>query len=417
MFVYIMPHISNKGKGMPASPIRKLTPFAEQAKLQGKTVYHLNIGQPDIETPEVMMNAIRNVDFKVLAYTQSEGTISYRAKLADYYNHAGYNITAEDILVTTGASEAIVIAMQTCLDPGDEIIIPEPFYANYNAFAWMSNAVIRPVLSLMENGFALPPVSEFEKLITPKSKAIFICNPNNPTGYLYSYDELVELKKLCLKYDLYFFVDEAYREFCYDGNTFHSPMHLDGLDQHVIVFDSVSKRYSACGARIGCFVTKNKQVLATALKFAQSRLSPGMVDQIAAEAALDTPDSYFELINKEYTERRDFLVNSLNKMQGVYCPNPKGAFYVVARFPVDDSEKFCQWMLEEFEYDNQTVMLAPAAGFYSTEGAGRDEIRLAYVLNKEDLAKAMICLDKGLKAYPGRKLEVSPANTVGTVFI
>ncbi len=397
---------------MPASPIRKLTPFAEQAKQQGKTVYHLNIGQPDIETPEVMMNAIRKADFKVLAYTQSEGTPSYRSKLAQYYNRAGYNITAEDILVTSGASEAIVIAMQTCLDPGDEIIIPEPFYANYNAFAWMSNAVIKPVLSLIENAFALPPVSEFEKLITDKTKALFICNPNNPTGYLYSYEELEELKKLCLKYDLYFFVDEAYREFCYDGNTFHSPMHLDGIEENVIVFDSISKRYSACGARIGCFVTKNKKVLATALKFAQSRLSPGMVDQIAAEAGVETPDSYFEVINKEYTSRRDQLVSSLNKMEGVFCPNPKGAFYVVARFPVDDAEKFCQWMLEKFDYDNQTVMMAPAAGFYSTLGDGVDEIRLAYVLNREDLAKAMICLEKGLLAYPGRKLKDAPSETV-----
>ncbi|WP_407427030.1 pyridoxal phosphate-dependent aminotransferase [Arcticibacter sp.] len=407
-----MPTISNKGKEMPASPIRKLTPFAEQAKQQGKTVYHLNIGQPDIETPEVMMNAIRKADFKVLAYTQSEGTPSYRSKLAQYYNRAGYNITAEDILVTSGASEAIVIAMQTCLDPGDEIIIPEPFYANYNAFAWMSNAVIKPVLSLIENAFALPPVSEFEKLITDKTKALFICNPNNPTGYLYSYEELEELKKLCLKYDLYFFVDEAYREFCYDGNTFHSPMHLDGIEENVIVFDSISKRYSACGARIGCFVTKNKKVLATALKFAQSRLSPGMVDQIAAEAGVETPDSYFEVINKEYTSRRDQLVSSLNKMEGVFCPNPKGAFYVVARFPVDDAEKFCQWMLEKFDYDNQTVMMAPAAGFYSTLGDGVDEIRLAYVLNREDLAKAMICLEKGLLAYPGRKLKDAPSETV-----
>ncbi|MGV3706266.1 MAG: pyridoxal phosphate-dependent aminotransferase [Arcticibacter sp.] len=408
-----MPTISNKGKKMPASPIRKLTPFAERAKQQGKTVYHLNIGQPDIETPETMMNAIRNADFKVLAYTQSEGTPSYRAKLAEYYNRAGYNVTADDILVTSGASEAITIAMQSCLDPGDEIIIPEPFYANYNAFAWMSSAVIRPVLSVMENGFALPPISEFEKLISERTKAIFICNPNNPTGYLYSYEELEQLKKLCLKYDLYFFVDEAYREFCYDGNQFHSPMHLEGIEENVIVFDSISKRYSACGARIGCFVTKNQTVLATALKFAQSRLSPGMVDQIAAEAGVDTPDSYFEVINKEYTSRRDQLVSSLNKMEGVYCPNPKGAFYVVARFPVDDAEKFCQWMLEKFDYDNQTVMMAPAAGFYSTLGDGIDEIRLAYVLNREDLAKAMICLEKGLLAYPGRKLKDTPAERVG----
>ncbi|KAA8476273.1 aspartate aminotransferase [Arcticibacter tournemirensis] len=397
-----MPKISKKGNGMPASPIRKLTPYAEQAKHEGKKVYHLNIGQPDIDTPQVMMDAIRSVDFDVWAYTQSEGTESYRTKLAEYYNRAGYNVDAGDILVTSGASEAIVIAMQSCLDPGDEVIIPEPFYANYSAFAWMSSAVIKPVLSFIETGFALPPVSEFEKLITAKTKAIFICNPNNPSGYLYSYEELVELKKLCLKYDLYLFADEAYREFCYDGNKFYSPMHLEGLDDHVIVFDSISKRYSACGARIGCFVTKNKRVLSTALKFAQARLSPGMVDQIAAEAGTDTPESYFEVVNKEYTERRDLLVQALNKMEGVFCPNPKGAFYVVARLPVDDTEKFCQWVLEKFSYDNETVMMAPAAGFYCTEGAGRDEVRLAYVLNKEDLAKAMICLEKALIEYPGR---------------
>ena len=387
---------------MPASPIRKLTPYAEQAKQQGKKVYHLNIGQPDIETPAVMMDAIRSVDFSVWAYTQSEGTTSYRTKLAEYYNRFNYKVTPEDILVTSGASEAIVIAMQSCLDPGDEIIIPEPFYANYSAFSWMSSAVIKPVLSYIENGFALPPVSEFEKLISDKTKAIFICNPNNPSGYLYSYEELVELKNLCLKYDLYLFADEAYREFCYDGNQFYSPMHLEGIEQNVIIFDSISKRYSACGARIGCFVTKNKNVLATALKFAQARLSPGMVDQIAAEAGTGTPDSYFEVVNKEYTERRDLLVTALNQIDGVFCPNPKGAFYVVARLPVDDSEKFCQWILEEFSYDNATVMMAPASGFYSTEGAGRDEVRLAYVLNKEDLTKAIICLEKALDLYPGR---------------
>ena len=397
-----MPQISNKGKLMPASPIRKLTPYAERAKQQGKKVYHLNIGQPDIETPKVMLNAIKNIDFKVWAYTQSEGTLSYRNKLVEYYNNANYNITVDDILVTTGASEAIVIAMQTCLDSEDEVIIPEPFYANYNAFAWMSNVTVKPVLSLIDNGFALPPISEFEKLITDKTKAIFICNPNNPTGYLYSYEEMVELKNLCLKYDLYLFADEAYREFCYDDSKFYSPMHLDGLDEHVIVFDSISKRYSACGARLGCFITKNRKVIETALKFAQARLSPGMVAQIAAEAAVDTPQSYFDNVNKEYTSRRDMLVAALNKMEGVYCPNPGGAFYVVARFPVDDAESFCQWMLEEFSHDNQTVMMAPAAGFYSTPGAGKDQIRLAYVLNKTDLANAMICLEKALKEYPGR---------------
>jgi aspartate aminotransferase len=400
-----MPKISTKGKQMPASPIRKLTPYADQAKKQGKKVYHLNIGQPDIETPKAMIDAIKNIDFKVWAYTQSEGNLSYRKKLVEYYNRAGYNISIEDIFVTTGASEAIVIALQTCMDDGDEIIIPEPFYANYNAFAWMSNVTIKPVLSTIETGFALPAISEFEKQITDKTKAIFICNPNNPTGYLYSYEELEELKKLCLKYDLYLFADEAYREFCYDDNKFYSPMHLDGIDENVLIFDSVSKRYSACGARLGCFITKNRKVIETALKFAQARLSPGMVSQIAAEAAVDTPSSYFETVNEEYTGRRDMLVAALNKMEGVFCPNPGGAFYVVARFPVDDSEKFCQWMLEEFSYNNQTVMMAPAAGFYSTPGAGKDEIRLAYVLNKEDLSNAMVCLEKALLEYPGRKVK------------
>lgn len=389
---------------MPASPIRKLTPYAEQARHSGKKVYHLNIGQPDIHTPQVMIDAIHSVDFEVWEYTQSEGTESYRTKLAEYYNRAGYQITPGDILVTSGASEAIVIAMQTCLDSGDEIIIPEPFYANYSAFAWMSGVVIKPVLSFIETGFALPPIREFEKLITPKTKAIFICNPNNPSGYLYSREELVELKNLCLKYDLYLFADEAYREFCYDGQQFYSPMHLEGFDQNVIIFDSISKRYSACGARIGCFVTRNKSVLTTALKFAQARLSPGMVDQIAAEAGTDTPEAYFEVVNREYTDRRNLLVESLNKMEGVFCPKPRGAFYAVARLPVDDSEKFCQWILEKFEYDNQTVMMAPAAGFYCTEGAGKDEVRLAYVLNKEDLMKAMVCLEKALEAYPGRMI-------------
>ena len=387
---------------MPASPIRKLTPFADEAKRKGKKVFHLNIGQPDIETPEVMLNAIKNIDFKVWAYTASEGTLTYRSKLAEYYNKLDYNLSPENILVTNGGSEAITIAMGACLDPGDEIIIPEPFYANYNGFACMSDLVVKPILSHIENGFALPAISEFEKLITPKTRAIIICNPNNPTGYLYSREELDELKTLCLKYDLFLFSDEAYREFCYDGREFISPMYLDGLDEHVIVMDTVSKRYSACGARLGCLITKNKEVLAAALKFAQARLSPGMVAQIAGTAAIDTPDSYFEAVNKEYTERRDILVNALNNIEGVFCPNPGGAFYVVARFPIDNSDKFCQWMLEEFEHDNQTVMMAPATGFYSTEGAGTNEVRLAYVLNKEDLKSAMTCLEVALKVYPGR---------------
>ena len=399
---------------MPASPIRKLTPYAEKAKREGKKVYHLNIGQPDIETPEVMLNAIKNISFKVWAYTSSEGTHSYRVKLAEYYNKLNYNITPENILVTNGGSEAITIAMQTCLDSGDEIIIPEPFYANYNGFACMSDVVVKPILSHIENGFALPPISEFEKLITPKTKAIIICNPNNPTGYLYSREELEDLKKLCLKYDLYLFSDEAYREFCYDGRTFISPMHLEGLDENVIVMDTVSKRYSACGARLGCLITKNKEVLAAALKFAQARLSPGMVAQLAGTAAVDTPDSYFEAVNKEYTERRDILVSSLNKIEGVFCPNPGGAFYVVAKFPIDNADKFCQWMLEEFSYDNQTVMMAPATGFYSSSGAGTNEVRLAYVLKQEDLEAAIKCLELALAQYPGRTLSNQASEIVNS---
>jgi len=397
-----MPKISQKGQRMPASPIRKLTPFADKAKLEGKKVYHLNIGQPDIETPEGMLNAIKNIDFKVWAYTPSEGTLSYRKKLTEYYNKLGYNITPENIIVTTGGSEAITIAMMSCLDEGDEVIIPEPFYANYNGFANQTDVVVKPILSYIDNGFALPPISEFEKLITPKTKAIIICNPNNPTGYLYSQEELDALKELALKYDLYLFSDEAYREFCYDGRTFISPMHLDGLDENVIVMDTVSKRYSACGARLGCLITKNKDVIAAGLKFAQARLSPGMVEQIAGEAAVDTPDEYFEEVNKEYTKRRDTLVTALNQIEGVYCPNPGGAFYVVAKFPIDNADKFCQWMLESFSHENQTVMMAPATGFYSTPGAGTNEVRMAYVLNNDDLNKAMECLAEGLKAYPGK---------------
>jgi aspartate aminotransferase len=397
-----MPKISSKGQHMPASPIRKLTPFADKAKLEGKKVYHLNIGQPDIATPEGMLNAIKNIDFEVWAYTPSEGTLSYRKKLVTYYNKLGYNITPENIIVTVGGSEAITIAMMACLDPGDEVIIPEPFYANYNGFACESDIVVKPILSYIDNGFALPPISEFEKLITDKTKAIIICNPNNPTGYLYSANELNALKELAIKYDLYIFSDEAYREFCYDGREFISPMHLSGIEENVIVMDTVSKRYSACGARLGCMITKNKAVIAAGLKFAQARLSPGMVEQIAGEAAVDTPDSYFEAVNTEYTHRRDILVSALNKMDGVYCPNPGGAFYVVAKLPIDNADRFCQWMLESFSHDNQTVMMAPATGFYSTPGAGANEVRMAYVLNTTDLQSAMVCLDEALKVYPGR---------------
>lgn len=390
---------------MPASPIRKLTPFADKAKRDGKTVYHLNIGQPDIETPEGMINAIKNIDFKVWAYTPSEGTLSYRKQLTKYYNKAGYNITPEDIIVTTGGSEAISITFMTCLDAGDEVIVPEPFYANYNSFASQSDIVVKPILSHISNGFALPPISEFEKAITDKTRAIFICSPNNPTGYVYSREEMEALKALVLKHDLYLFADEAYREFCYNNQEFVSPMHLDGLEENVIIIDTVSKRYSACGARLGCIITKNRKFWNTAIKFAQARLSPGMVEQIAGEAAIDTPDEYFDKVIAEYTTRRNTIVTALNNMDGVYCPNVGGAFYVMAQLPIDDSDKFCQWMLEKFSYQNQTVMMAPATGFYSTPGAGLKEVRLAYVLNNNDLAKAMICLDEALKVYPGRTID------------
>jgi aspartate aminotransferase len=386
---------------MPASPIRKLTPFAEKAVADGKKVYHLNIGQPDIETPEGMLNAVKNIDFKVWAYTDSEGTLPYRKKLTGYYNNIGYNITPEDIIVTTGGSEAISITFMACLDAGDEVIVPEPFYANYNGFANQSDIVVVPIMSYIENSFALPPIADFEKHITPKTRAIFICSPNNPTGYLYSREEMEALKQLVLKHDLYLFADEAYREFCYDGEKFVSPMHLDGLDENVVIIDTVSKRYSACGARLGCLITKNKAVWQTALKFAQARLSAGMVEQMAGIAAIDTPQSYFDKVINEYSSRRDVVVTALNKMDGVYCPNPGGAFYVVARLPIDDADKFCQWMLEKFSYENQTVMMAPATGFYTTPGAGKNEVRIAYVLNKHDLEQAMVCLEKGLHEYQG----------------
>ncbi len=399
-----MPSISQKGINMPASPIRKLTPFADQAKKEGKKIYHLNIGQPDIETPEIMLNALKNIDFKVWAYTPSEGTISYRTKLAEYYNKINYNISPSDILVTNGGSEAITIAMQACLNPGEEIIIPEPFYANYNGFACSADIVVKPIMSTIDNGFALPSIADFEKVITEKTKAIAICNPNNPTGYLYSREELEALKELCLKHDLYLFSDEAYREFCYDGREFISPMQLEGLEQHVVVFDTVSKRYSACGARIGCIITKNKELYQTSLKFAQARLSPSLEGQIAGEAAVDTPDSYFEAVSKEYTARRDTLVKGLNQIDGVFCPNPGGAFYVIAKLPIDNADKFCQWMLESFSYNNETVMMAPATGFYSTPGAGTNEVRLAYVLNQKDLLSALKCLEEALQQYPGRTI-------------
>lgn len=399
-----MPKVSSKGHSMPSSPIRKLVPFAEAAKKRGRKIYHLNIGQPDIETPEVMLNAIKNSNIKVLEYSHSAGIESYRRKLAGYYETFNIHIDLNDIIITTGGSEAIEIAMMTCFNPGDEIIIPEPFYANYNGFTCAADVVVKPVRSFIETGFALPPISEFEKLITPKTKGIMICNPGNPTGYLYSREELELLKQLVIKYDLFLLSDEVYREFCYDGKEYVSVMHLEGIDNNVILLDSISKRYSACGARIGALISKNKEVMAAAMKFAQARLSPPTFGQIGAEAALNTPKEYFDKVQKEYVERRDFVIEALNKMEGVFCPKPSGAFYCIARLPIDNSDKFCQWLLESFEHEGQTVMLAPATGFYSTPDSGTDEVRLAYVLNKTDLKNAMICLENALKVYPGRKL-------------
>ncbi|MCW3102959.1 MAG: pyridoxal phosphate-dependent aminotransferase [Bacteroidetes bacterium] len=397
-----MPKVSSKGEHMPASPIRKLVPFAEAAKKKGRKIYHLNIGQPDIETPEVMMNAVKNTDIKILEYSHSAGIESYRRKLADYYGSFNINITLDDIIITTGGSEAIEIAMMTCFNPGDEIIIPEPFYANYNGFSCAADVVVKPVKSYIETGFALPPISEFEKLITPKTKGIMICNPGNPTGYLYSRGELELLKELVLKYDLFLLSDEVYREFCYDGKEYVSVMHLEGIENNTVLLDSISKRYSACGARIGAMISRNKEVMAAAMKFAQARLSPPTFGQIGAEAALDTPKEYFEQVQKEYVARRDFLIDALNKMNGVFCPKPSGAFYCIARLPIDNADKFCQWLLESFEHNGETVMLAPATGFYSTPGSGINEVRLAYVLNRDALKNAMACLEEALKVYPGR---------------
>ncbi len=391
---------------MPASPIRKLVPFAEHAKKEGKKVYHLNIGQPDIETPQEVFDAMRNIDFKVLEYSHSAGIESYRKATAENYK-SKYKIDIDysQVIITTGGSEALSFAMMSCMNSSDEIIIPEPFYANYNGFACAANINVVPVTSHIETSFALPPISDFEKQITDKTKAILICNPNNPTGYLYSEKELNELRKLVIKYDLFFFVDEVYRDFCYDGKKHFSVLNLEGLEKNVVVIDSVSKRFSMCGARVGCVITRNEELMNTMLKFAQARLSPPTFGQIASEAALKVADNYFEEINKEYISRRNLTVDSLNKMEGVTCPKPGGAFYTIASLPIDDSDKFCQWLLESFSYKNQTVMLAPATGFYSTPGKGKNEVRLAYVLNKEDLKNAMECLDEALKVYPGRVIK------------
>lgn len=386
---------------MPASPIRKLVPYAELAKKKGTKVYHLNIGQPDIETPKPLLDAVRNSDFKILEYSHSAGNESYRRKLVEYYQTAGISIDHNQIIVTTGGSEAISFGFFACFDAGDEVIIPEPFYANYTGFAVAANVVVRPVTSSIENGFALPPIHEFEKLINEKTKAIVICNPNNPTGYLYTRDEMEQLKALVVKHNLFLFSDEAYREFCYGGEHF-SALNLTGAEQNVILMDTISKRYSACGGRLGALITRNQQVLDAVMKFAQARLSPPSFAQILAEAATELPADYFDNTKAEYLSRRDLLVQRLNAMPGVYCPVPGGAFYAMARLPIDDSDIFCQWMLESFSHNQQTVMLAPATGFYETPGLGKDEVRIAYVLNKEDLSRSMDLLEIALQQYPGR---------------
>ncbi|MGQ1945956.1 pyridoxal phosphate-dependent aminotransferase [Geofilum sp. OHC36d9] len=397
-----MPVISNRGTQMPASPIRRLVPYAEEAKKNGVKVYHLNIGQPDIQTPEVAFEAMHHLDMKVVEYSHSAGNESYRNKLAVYYREMGVDINPNQLMITTGGSEAISLSFLSCLDIDDEVIVPEPFYANYYGFASSTSINVVPLTSDIDSSFALPSFSEIEKLITPRTKAIFICNPNNPTGYLYSREELEKLKEIVLKYDLYLICDEVYREFCYDGARHTSIMELEGLEDHAIMIDSVSKRYSECGLRIGMLVSRNPNIIATALKFAQARLSPPSLGQIAAEASLETPLDYFKAVNVEYNKRRNFLVDELNRIPGVFTPMPKGAFYTVAKLPVDDADKFCQWVLSDFRYENQTVMMAPASGFYITPGKGKNEVRLAYVLNVKDLTKALVVLRKALEVYPGR---------------
>ena len=394
-----MPKVSNKGQQMPESPIRKLVPYAEIAKKKGHKVYHLNIGQPDIKTPEVALQAVKNADISVLEYSHSAGFESYRTKLSQYYRNHGLPIETQDIIITTGGSEALLFAMGSTMDSGDEIIIPEPFYANYNGFSTASGVKVVPVISGIETGFALPPIEAFEKLITPKTKAILICNPGNPTGYLYSDEEILKLAEIVKKHDLFLIADEVYREFIYDGEKHFSVMNVAGLEEHAIMIDSVSKRYSMCGARIGCIVSKNKEVMATAMKFAQARLSPPTYAQIASEAALETPQSYFDDVISEYKERRDVLISELQKIDGVTFATPKGAFYCIAKLPVENADKFAQWLLESYDFNGETVMVAPAAGFYSTPNVGLDEVRIAYVLKKEDLIKAVEILKEALTVY------------------
>jgi aspartate aminotransferase len=397
-----MVNISHRGQQMPPSPIRKLVPYAEAAKRAGIKVFHLNIGQPDIETPPSILDAVRKADIPVLEYSHSAGNESYRRKLVSYYSSVGIDVNYEQIMITTGGSEAIMFGFLACLNPGDEVIIPEPFYANYNGFAVQAGVNVIPITSYIENGFALPPINEFEKVITPNTKAIIVCSPNNPTGYLYSKQEMEDLKTICLKHNLYLFSDEAYREFSYSGE-YVSAMHLTGMNEHVVLMDTISKRYSACGARLGALVTKNKAVYDAAMKFAQARLSPPGLAQIMGEAAVDLPPSYFDSPKAEYLARRNLLISRLNAMDGVFCPIPGGAFYAIAQLPIDDSDTFCQWLLESFSHNGKTVMLAPATGFYGTQGLGKAEVRLAYVLNTKDLNDAMDCLEEALKQYPGRK--------------
>ena len=400
----VMPKISNKGIAMPESPIRKLVPFAETAKKSGKKVYHLNIGQPDIKTPEIALEAIHNFPNKVVEYSHSAGFESYRKGLANYYQNLGIDVNQEEVIVTTGGSEALLFALNSCLDNGDEIIIPEPFYANYNGFSTSAGVKVKPIATSINDGFALPAIEEFEKLITPETKAILICNPGNPTGYLYSKEELETLRDIVIKHDLFLIADEVYREFAYDGHIHYSVLNIEGLDQHAIVIDSTSKRYSMCGIRVGCIVSKNKELMSTAMKFAQARLSPPTFGQIAGEAALKTDPSYFKEVSTEYISRRDVLVEGLNKIEGVLCPKPTGAFYAIAQLPVDDADKFAQWMLEDFELNGETIMVAPAAGFYSTPNTGTNQVRIAYVLNKESLQKSIDILAAALKVYPGKTL-------------
>ena len=397
-----MPHISERAIEMPQSPIRKLAPLATEAEARGTKIYHLNIGQPDLKTPEVGLDVLRNIDRKTLEYSPSQGFLSYRQKLVQYYAAYDIELSVDDIIITTGGSEAVLFAFLSCLNPGDEIIVPEPAYANYMAFAISAGAKIRTIPTTIEDGFALPAVEKFEELINEHTRAILICNPNNPTGYLYTRREMNQIRDLVKKYDLYLFSDEVYREFIYTGSPYISACHLEGVEQNVVLIDSVSKRYSECGIRVGALITKNEEVRNAVMKFCQARLSPPLLGQLVAEASIDTPKEYMREMYDEYVERRKCLIDGLNRIPGVYSPIPMGAFYTVARLPVDDAEKFCAWCLSDFDYEGETVMLAPAAGFYTTPGAGKDQVRIAYVLNKEDLARALVVLKYALEAYPGR---------------